>query len=197
MRMIGRLFVVASTLVVVLPSTTAAQDHPEDLYWSCYTGAATDPIYFSGVWEEKAVYQDVYAAWVTFLSDKCPVPAAKPMAQGAPAASAAPAATTTPMYWGACQLTRLGRGGYSTYFSDVFPSDLKTADGNAYRDHVAFVVHAYGEFISTKYGRERDNPWCSIMTSEAKLRAIYKGWIDEANKTGETVMTGWRHASPL
>ena len=32
------------------------------------------------------------------------------------------------------------------------------------------------------------------MESEEKMRAIYKNWVDQANKDGKTVMTGWRFA---
>ena len=78
--------------------------------------------------------------------------------------------------------------------SDVFPSGLNTSDGKAYQDHHALLVKTYGEFISSKYGRERDNPQCNIMESEEKMRAIYKNWVDQANKDGKTVMTGWRFA---
>jgi hypothetical protein len=210
-------------------------------------------MYFSAVWEEKAVYADVYNAWKKFLADKygfsgqifCAggqklpgfdlakakadqlsmrqhwqtqgkkivetgwttlMPGAKPASQGAASAQGAappgatPVAAGSPMYWGACHLARLqsGRGptgGWHEYFSDVFPTDLMTAEGVAYRAHVAAVTKAFGELVSSKYGRERDNPWCSVMTSEAKLRVIYQGWIDEAKKTGKVVMTGWKYTA--
>lgn len=120
------------------------------------------------------------------------VPAAKATAQGAPAAGAA--APGAPAYWSACQLQRSGRtGGYYTYLSDVFPADLKTTDGTIYGEYLASLKNKFDSFIDAKHGVELGLPQCNLMTSEERMRAIYKNWIDQANKDGKAVMTGWKN----
>jgi hypothetical protein len=216
---------------------TSQSDRPTDGYWRCFTAPDKDPIYFTGVWEQRALTTEVQAGFVKYLADKygytgrvsCatstkgPSDLAKAKSDSlelqkhyqksgmkvidtgwtlqAPAATgtsatktAAPAgagpAPAQPTHWGACKIDRYGpgatvKGPYNTYISDVFLFDPKTQD----------LVKTFDAFIDAKYGTERDNPLCNVRTSEDGVRAMHKTWIDEANKIGKAIMTGWKYES--
>jgi hypothetical protein len=191
-------------------------------------------MYYSDVWDQRALATEVHAAFVKFLGDKygykgrvsCSTTtkglsdlakakagaaelqrhyrttgkkvietgwthdpsAATGPAQTAPRAATAPAPAAL-THWAACKIDRLPpgasvvRGPYNTYLSDVFPFDPKNLD----------LVKTFGGFISAQYGPERDNPQCNVRTSEDGVRAMHKGWIDEAGKIGKVIMTGWKY----
>jgi hypothetical protein len=236
--LVGFLVLAASAAFGATPvdARPPQSDRPTEGYWSCFSGPEDDPIYFTGVWEERALATEVHAAFVKFLADKygytgwvsCstatkgPSDLAKAKASSLelqrhyqqvvgkkvidtgwthqqtaataesktaplPGAATAPGA---PTHWAACRIDRLPPDakslftGYNIYISDVFPLDPKVTN----------LVKSYGEFISAKYGPERDNPLCNVRTSEEGVRAMHKTWIDEANKIGKAILTGWTYA---
>ena len=238
MRLIRRYAVLALAAVFCSSSTLTIayqSDRPTDGYWRCFSAPDRDPIYFTGVWEQRVLATEVRDGFARFLADKygytgrvsCstsikgPSDLAKAKSdslelqkhyqksgmkvidtgwtlpsstapgtpgQAAPAAAAAPA-PGAPTHWAACRIDRLPPGAsavngpYNVYLSEVFPFDPKTLD----------LVKTFGEFISVKFGRERDNPLCNVRTSEESVRAMHKTWIGEANKIGKVIMTGWKY----
>lgn len=239
MRLLGCLVLAVSGVVVAgsVDGRALQSDRPRDGYWRCFTAPDQNPIYFTGVWEERALATDVHAGFVKFLADKygykgrvsCATSTKGPSdlakakadslalqqhyqksgskvidtgwthqtsaaagtlpASGATAAVAAPApAQGQPTHWSACKIDRYAPGAtvngpFNTYISDVFPVDPKVNPA---------LVKAYGQFISAKYGPERDNPLCNVRTSEAGVREMHKTWIGEANKNGKAILTGWK-----
>lgn len=45
-------------------------DRPWDGYWRCFSAPDRNPIYFTAVWEERALATEVQAAFVKFLAEK-------------------------------------------------------------------------------------------------------------------------------
>ena len=211
-------------------------DRPWDGYWRCFSAPDRDPIYFTGVWEERAVARDVQAAFAKFLGEKfgftgrvscatstressdlakakadslalqqhyqkngskvvdtgwthLQAAAATTAARGAsPGVAAPPPAPGQQTHWGACKIDRYApgataKGPFNTYISDVFPHDPKTLD----------LVKTFDAFIDAKYGVDRDNPVCNVRTSEAGVREMHKLWVEEANKAGKAILTGWKY----
>ena len=207
-------------------------DRPRDGYWRCFSAPDRDPIYFTGVWEERALGSEVQTAFVKFLGEKygytgrvsCATSTkassdlakakadslalqqhyqkngskvidtgwthqASAAAETTPARDATPGAAAPaqapgqPTHWGACKIDRYAGATYNTYISDVFPHDPRTLD----------LVKTFDAFIDAKYGSERDNPLCNVRTSEAGVREMHRTWIDDANKVGKAILTGWKY----
>ncbi len=105
-----------------------------------------------------------------------------------PGVVAAAQTAVQPTHWGACKIDRdapgaTAKGPINSYISDVFPHDPKTLD----------LVKTFDAFIDAKYGVDRDIPNCNIRTSESSVREMHKTWIDEANKNGKAILTGWKY----
>lgn len=224
------LFITAS-----IHASAFQSDRPSDGFWRCFTAPDKDPIYFTGVWEQRVHATEVRDAFAKFLAGKygytgrvsCNAPTkgssdlAKATAESeelqrhyqkagmkviatgwthlqsaatgtlagkpAPPPGVAPA-PVAPTHWGACKIDRYApgataQGPFNTYISDVFPFDPKVLD----------LVKTFDAFIDAKYGTDRDNPNCNIRTSEDGVRAMHKTWIDEANKNGKAILTGWTY----
>lgn len=229
-------FLVLAALVVGEVSSYAFQSgRPWDGYWRCFSAPDQNPIYFTGVWEERALPGDVQTAFAKFLGDKhgykgrvsCAAStrgasdlakakadsvalqqhyqkngskvidtgwthtasATATVASGVAPGTATPAPTAgQPTHWGACKIDRYppagaATKGYYSYISDVFPHDPKTMD----------LVKVFDAFVDAQYGVQRDIPNCNIRPSEAGVREMHKAWIDEANKTGKAILTGWKY----
>jgi hypothetical protein len=54
-----------------LYGTSGQRDRLQTGYWSCYTAAfGNDPAYVSATWEDTAIADEVYAAFVKMLGEK-------------------------------------------------------------------------------------------------------------------------------